>query len=89
MKKYSNILKLLGVSIPKIFKLSCPKVYKLSDIQYSESYYGYPDEETGKIIKPSVWDNTFNSWGSQDLCIIDDGDYINLYVGSKLDSQLI
>lgn len=53
-EKYANILKLLGVSIPKIFKMSCPRIYKISDIQYSQSYYGYPDEETQKAVKPPV-----------------------------------
>lgn len=88
-EKYANILKLLGVSISKMFKISCPRVYKISDIQYSQSYYGYPDEETGKSVKPPVWDNIFNNCGSQDLCIIDNGDYIYLYVGSRLEEQLI
>ena len=36
-----------------------------------------------------IWDNNIESIGSTDLCIIDDWEFIYLYIGSQLDSQLI
>lgn len=51
--------------------------------------YGYPDEETGKIIKPPVVDNLFDNMSSNDLCIIDNGEYIYLYVGRNVNNELI
>jgi hypothetical protein len=52
-------------------------------------YYGYSDEDTNKIIKPLVTDSNFLSLGPEDLCIVDDGDYMYLYVGKALPNELI
>lgn len=48
------ILRMLGATMQGFVKLACPRIYKISDIQSSMTYYGYPDEETGKIIKPPM-----------------------------------
>ena len=55
-EKYYYTLKLLGCSMSKLIKLSCPRVYRITDIE-TNLIYGYPDEETEKIIKPPVVDN--------------------------------
>lgn len=80
-EKYYWVLKILGSSMPRIIKLCSPRMYKITDIWNESSDYGYPDDETGKIIKPNIWDNLFENMSPEDLCIIDDGEYIYLYVG--------
>ena len=87
-EKYYFALKLLGASIPRLLKIIWPRIYKLTDIE-SNLTYGYPDEETGKIIKPPVWENDYSNLGVYDLCIIDNGEYISLYVGKAVPITLI
>ena len=86
---YATALKTLGSHIQYLLLASCPLIYKISDIMTTQEYYGYADNETGKIIKPSIWDNSVENLGPQDLCIIDDAEYIYLYIGSKLDETII
>ncbi len=69
-------------------KLICPRVYYLSDIE-TNLVYGYPDPETSKIIKPLTTENTYTSLSPTSLCLIDNGDYLYLFVGKNLPSTLI
>jgi protein transport protein SEC24 len=87
-EKYYYTLKLLGCSMSKLIKLSCPRVYKITDIE-TNLIYGYPDEETEKIIKPPVVDNDEENWGPYDVWIIDNGEYLYLYWGKAVSSTLI
>lgn len=87
-EKYFWALKLLGASMPRLLKLICPRIYTLTDIE-SNLVYGYPDEETGKIVKPPVIDNKYSSLESYDLWILDNGDFLFLYVGKAVSSTLI
>lgn len=87
-EKYFWTLKYLGASMGRCVKLSCPRVYKLSDIQ-TNMVYGYPDEETGKIVKPPVCDNTYDDLSPYDLWIVDNGDYLFLFVGKAVAVPLI
>lgn len=88
-EKFWYILKMLGNSMQRLIKLISPRMYQISDIHSSMTTYGYPDEETGKTVKPPVVDNTFDNLNSEDLCIIDDGEFIYLYVGRNVSSELV
>jgi len=83
------VLKFLGNSMSKMIKIASPRMYKISDIQSSMTYYGYQDEETGKFVKPPLVDNKYSNMTSDDLLIIDDGEFIYLYVGRNLPNDLI
>ena len=43
--------------------------------------FGYLDEETQKAIKPYVIDSTYENLTDYDICLIDNGDYLYLFVG--------
>jgi len=87
-EKYFWALKLLGSSMGRFVKLCCPRVYRITDIETNMDY-GYPVEETGAIMKPPMVDNSYDSMSQHEMCIIDNGDFIFLYVGSSISSNLI
>jgi hypothetical protein len=65
-----------------------PRLFILTDIETDDSW-GYEDETTGKIIKPFACDLSIKNMTSEDVCLIDNGEYLYLYIGQSVPDHLI
>ncbi len=81
-EKYAWILRLLGMSQSHFMRVVSPRLYNITSISEDDSW-GYSDEETGKIVKPYVSDCTVTNMTPEDVCLVDNGEYLYMYFGSQ------
>ena len=79
-EKFAEIMKLMYVSFQHFQRRAHPRLYQLTTI--SDNAFGYTDEESGKTVKPYCCNLTQEYLTTEDLCLIDTGDVLYLWVGS-------
>lgn len=96
-EKVAEIQKWLGVPFGKVPYMFYPRVYRVTNVtelpgrqrsygdQNSSVDWGYFTDETEQsIVKPKVQACEIKKISSSEAYVLDDGDYINLLIGSKV-----
>ena len=59
-----------------------PRIYKVTDVGQSETYGFVEDENSQFLIKPNCYPAGMEKLGSKDAYLIDNGEYLYLYIGN-------
>ena len=74
--------KLLGMPLSFIPYFFYPRIYKVTDIGNADCAYGNYPEGSQFMVKPLCVPATMERLNSQDAFVIDNGEYIFLWLGN-------
>ena len=66
-----------------------PRIYRVTDIGSAEADYGQYAEGAQLMSKPLCYPASMEKLGSKDAYLVDNADYVYLYLGNQVDDTFI
>jgi hypothetical protein len=84
-EKIHSMYKILRMPLSHMPYFFYPRVYKVTDVGSQEQSFGTYNEGSQYMQKPICVPASMEKMGSKDAYVIDNGEYIFLYLGNQVD----